>query len=193
MRQRFSASERFLHWLTAASFFVLLITGLLVGRRGAFHDVMYAVHLAAAAIFLLGVVLVYLLSRQKISAVARELSSLDLADRKWLRTAPAHLLGSSKEPAPSGKFNAGQKMNFILATILFLVLYITGVDTVFVGTHHNLIFGIHKIGVVVISFLVAGHLYMALINGKTRPAIRGMVTGKVDEKWAREHYPHWEP
>jgi len=39
---RFTVSERAVHWLTALAFFSLLISGLVVGRRGTFHDVMYA-------------------------------------------------------------------------------------------------------------------------------------------------------
>jgi cytochrome b subunit of formate dehydrogenase len=46
--QRFTASERGVHWLTALAFFSLLFTGLVVGKRGAFHNVMYAWHLASA-------------------------------------------------------------------------------------------------------------------------------------------------
>jgi cytochrome b subunit of formate dehydrogenase len=34
---------------------------------------------------------------------------------------------------------------------------------------------------------------MALVNRATRPALRGMLDGSVDRKWARRHYPRWEP
>ncbi|HZL47991.1 MAG TPA: hypothetical protein VFC30_03145 [Solirubrobacteraceae bacterium] len=93
MVRRFTLSERAVHWLTALAFFSLLISGLVVGRRGTFHDVMYAWHLASAGVLV----------------------------------------------------------------------------------------------------LVAGHLYMALVNRATRHALRGMLTGEVDREWARKHYPRWEP
>jgi cytochrome b subunit of formate dehydrogenase len=73
------------------------------------------------------------------------------------------------------------------------VLYVSGVDTIVIGTHHNLIFGGHKLATIAASVLVAGHLYMSLVNRTTRPALRGMLTGDVDGEWAREHYPGWEP
>jgi cytochrome b subunit of formate dehydrogenase len=38
--QRFTVSERAVHWLTALAFFSLLISGLVVGRRGGFHNIM---------------------------------------------------------------------------------------------------------------------------------------------------------
>src|SRR5271166_4224202 len=48
--QRFTVSERTLHWLVALAFFSLLISGLIVGRRGTFHEVMYAWRLAPAGV-----------------------------------------------------------------------------------------------------------------------------------------------
>ena len=53
--KRFTVSERAIHWLTASAFLILLISGLVVGRRGTFHDVMYFLHLAAAGVLVCGV------------------------------------------------------------------------------------------------------------------------------------------
>ena len=191
--KRFTVSERAVHWLTALAFFSLLISGLVVGRRGAFHDVMYAWHLASAGVLLAGVALLLMLGdRRAIRQTARELRSLQVEDREWLRVLPAHVLADGPEP-PAGRFNAGQKVNFILVCILLAVLYITGVDTIVVGTQNNLIFAGHKIATIALGVLVTGHLYMALVNRATRPALRGMLTGEVDRDWAQKHYPRWEP
>ncbi len=193
MVKRFTVSERAVHWLTALAFFSLLISGLVVGRRGTFHDVMYAWHLASAGVLIFSVSLIVVAgNRQALRRTARELRSLDVEDREWLGAIPARLLAGSPE-RPAGRFNAGQKLNFILVSILLVALYASGVDTIVVGTHHNLIFGVHKLATIAISVLVAGHLYMALVNRATRHALRGMLTGEVDREWAREHYPRWEP
>ena len=40
-------------------------------------------------------------------------------------------------------------------------------------------------------FLVAGHLYLAVLHPATRHALRGMTLGDVDEDWAREHHAKW--
>jgi formate dehydrogenase subunit gamma len=191
--QRFTKSERAVHWLTALAFFSLLLSGLVVGRRGTFHNVMYAWHLASAGVLLCGVALIVVAGdRHALGRTTRELGRLDSEDRKWLATAPAHLLAGAPEPA-AGRFNAGQKLNFVLVCSLLAVLYVSGVDTIVIGTHHNLIFGGHKLATIAASVLVAGHLYMSLVNRATRPALRGMLTGDVDGEWAREHYPGWEP
>jgi formate dehydrogenase subunit gamma len=191
--QRFSVSERGIHWLTAFAFFSLLVSGLVVGRRGAFHDVMYASHLASAGALVGGVVLITLMgNRRAIRRTTRELRTFDPEDRKWLASVHSRFLAGAPEP-PAGRFNAGQKVNFVLVCILLAVLYVSGADTIIAGTHHNLIFGAHKLATIGICVLVAGHLYMALVNPATRHAMRGMLTGKVDREWARKHYPRWEP
>jgi formate dehydrogenase subunit gamma len=191
--RRLTVSERVVHWLAALAFFSLLISGLVVGRRGTFHDVMYAWHLASAGVLLGGVALIVLAgNRRALGRTARELSKLDVEDREWLGTIPERLLASAPEP-PAARFNAGQKVNFLLVCLLLAALYVSGVDTVAAGTHHNLIFGAHKLATIALCVLVAGHLYMALVKRATRPALRGMLTGEVDREWAREHYPRWEP
>ena len=190
---RFTASERAVHWLTTGAFFSLLITGLIVGRRGTFHDVMYIWHLASAAVLLGGLALIVAAGdRRAVSRTARELGRLDPQDREWLRTIPARLLEHAPGP-PAARFNAGQKLNFALVCVLLVAFYVSGVDTIVAGTHHNLIFGAHKLATIAICVLVAGHLYMALVNPTTRAALSGMLTGKVDREWARRHYPRWKP
>jgi len=64
--------------------------------------------------------------------VPRDLSRLDAEDHKWLAAVPARLLRRAPEP-PSGRFNAGQKLNYLLICILLAVLLITGIDTVLAG------------------------------------------------------------
>jgi len=190
---RFTLSERAVHWLTALAFFSLLISGLVVGHRGTFHDVMYAWHLASAGVLVGGVTLIVAVGdRRALRGTARELGSLDVEDRAWLGAIPARLLSGAPEP-PAARFNAGQKVNFLLVSLLLAILYVSGVDTIVAGTHHNLIFGAHKLATIALCVLVAGHLYMALVNHNTRHALRGMLTGEVDREWAREHYPRWKP
>ena len=191
--QRFTLSERAVHWLTALAFFSLLISGLVVGRRGTFHDVMYALHLASAGVLIAGVALIVVAgNRRALTRTAHDLAGLHVEDRAWLAAIPARLLGRAKEP-PAARFNAGQKVNFMLVCIMLVALYVSGVDTIVAGTHHNLIFGAHKLATIALGVLVAGHLYMAVVNRATRPALRGMLTGEVDREWAHEHYPRWEP
>jgi cytochrome b subunit of formate dehydrogenase len=78
--KRFSLSERVLHWLVACAFVLLLVSGLVVGRRGAFHDAVYTFHLAVAGALLAGSIALGLYDRPVLAASARELCRLDSAD-----------------------------------------------------------------------------------------------------------------
>ena len=190
---RFTKSERFVHWLTALAFFSLLVTGLLVGRRGTFHDVMYVWHLASAGVLVAGILLIVTMGdRRALRASARELGSLQVADREWLRAVPARVFEHAPEP-PAARFNAGQKLNFLGVCMLLAALYVSGVGTLLAGTQNDLLFAVHKVATIALGALVAGHLYMALVNRATRPALRGIFDGTVDREWARHHYPRWKP
>jgi hypothetical protein len=61
------------------------------------------------------------------------------------------------------------------------------VDTAVAGTHHNLIFAAHKLVTIAAAVRVVDHRYRARVNGATRHALRGMLTGEADRQWAREH------
>lgn len=191
--KRFTVSERLVHWLTAFAFFSLLISGLLVGRKGTFHDVMYLSHLAAAGALVCGMALIVVIgNRRALRTTAGELRSLRVEDREWLRAIPARVFEGAPEPQ-AARFNAGQKVNFLGVCILIAALYVSGVDTIAAGTNNNLIFGAHKLATIALSVLVAGHLYMALVHRPTRAGLRGIVTGNVDRDWAHQHYPRWKP
>src|ERR1700681_1878287 len=97
-------SERAVHWLTALAFFSLLLSGLVVGRRGTFHDVMYAWHLVSAGVLGCGVALIVAAgNRPALGRAARELGSLDAEDREWLRAIRARLLAGAPPP-PAARF-----------------------------------------------------------------------------------------
>jgi len=190
--RRFSRSERVLHWVNAAGFFVLLASGLVlylpslataVGRRPVVKDI----HFWAGIGWVSALVLVALLGdRRGLLRTARELDRFDPEDLRWLR---------GRRPAPQGRFNAGQKVNAALTAAFVVLFFVSGLllwlgerDTSFrfastVVLHDGLLYA----SVV----LLVGHLYLAVIHPATRHALRGMVTGTVREDWAREHHPRW--
>ncbi len=99
--KRFTVSERAVHWLAALASFSLLITGLVVGRRGTSHDVMYAWHLASAGVLVGGGALIILAgNRRALRRTARELGSLHAEDREWLGAIGARLLSGNPRWEP---------------------------------------------------------------------------------------------
>jgi formate dehydrogenase subunit gamma len=187
---RFTASERAFHSLVAVAFFVLLVTGLMMGKPASLHNPIYAMHVASGGVLLVGLAVIVLGgNRHALAQTRRELTSLDALDRQWLARTLAAVFKHSPQ-TPAGRFNAGQKLNFILITLLLAALFVSGIGLVITGSHPvNPVFkGAHVIAAYAALLLVAGHLYMALINPSTRPALRGMVSGKVDAGWARKYH-----
>lgn len=187
---RFTASERAFHWLVAVAFFVMLITGVLMGNPRSFHNVVYTVHVASAGVLVVGLAVIVLHgNRRALSRTRRELSTLDALHRDWLAHVPAAVFKHSPE-TPAGRFNAGQKVNFMLVTALFAALFVSGIGLIITGSHQvNPVFKpAHVVAALTAVVLVVGHLYMALINPSTRPALRGMISDTVDADWVRRNH-----
>jgi formate dehydrogenase subunit gamma len=189
--RRFTRTERALHWIHAAAFFVLLGSGLVLylpalSEAVARRQTVKAVHIYTALAWCALIVLVVVLGdRRALRQTARELDVFDRDDRLWLR-------GKRR---PQGRFNAGQKLNAALTASFALLFAVSGFllwlgerDTRFrwastVMLHDGLMF--------VSIFLLVGHLYLALIHPTTRQSLRGMTLGTVDAKWAERHHVKW--
>jgi formate dehydrogenase subunit gamma len=195
---RFTVAERLLHWLLAAAFGVLLGTGLLMSvpaLEGMVpRPVAKAWHIDAAIGLAVGVVVITLAHARTIGHTISDLERFDADDRRWLAQIPRRLASGAPAP-PQGRFNAGQKLNTAVVAGLMVVSYITGFllwygerDTAyrFAGT-----INVHDDLTWLLMILVAGHLYMALVNLDTRAAMAGMVRGSVDRAWALRHHAKW--
>jgi formate dehydrogenase subunit gamma len=189
--ERFSPTERAVHWVHATAFLVLLATGLAlyvpalsvaVGRRPLLKDI----HVYTAVAWITALVLVVVLGdRRRLRATVRELETFDADDMLWLR----------RYPRPQGRFNAGQKVNAAL-TAAFAVLFAVSGSLLWLGERdHRFQLAstilLHDWLTLISFFLLVGHLYLALIYPATRHALRGMTVGTVRRDWAERHHPKW--
>jgi formate dehydrogenase subunit gamma len=189
--KRFTRTERTLHWVHAAAFFVLLGSGLvlyvprlseLVGRRPFVKDVHFDTGLA----WLVALAMIVALGdRRGLRRTLRELDVFDRDDRLWLR----------RVNVPQGRFNAGQKLNAAL-TAAFALLFTVSGFLLWYGERDNRFRWASTIllhdGLMYISLvLLVGHLYLSLIYPATRHAMRGITTGSVRRDWARQHHRKW--
>ena len=109
----FPVFTRLVHWLAALSFSLLVITGLLVifGKftgGGALVMTGRSVHLVSSMVFAVTAVLMFLIWLKDMLPMP--------CDIAWLFILGGYL-SKKKKPVPAGKFNAGQKMWFWLATV----------------------------------------------------------------------------
>jgi formate dehydrogenase subunit gamma len=196
---RFSRTERAAHWWLAACVGAMTLTGAvlyfpafaqLLDRPTAKH-----LHLWSAVALPLGWLLLVLAGdRRSLRRTLRDADRFDGDDVQWLKGGPRRVLDRRGAP-PQGRLNAGQKLNLALTLGLIGVLGISGTllwlgerDTAyrFAGSVH-----VHDLATLALTFLVCGHLYLALFHPATQGALRGMTSGSVDRSWAREHHAKW--
>jgi formate dehydrogenase subunit gamma len=195
--RRFTRSELAAHWVVALSVLAMIATGLALGVNVA-HDAVFRVHVGSVFALAAGLAAVAAAgNRRALGATARELRSLSGDDRRWLAWAPRAALRRGGDPPPIGRFNGGQKANAILVSLFLLT--VTGSGLYLWARVHgivpnsNLDGAAHNLSAIAIIALVSGHLYMAVLNPGTRRALGGIVTGRVDARWAAEHHPAWRP
>jgi formate dehydrogenase subunit gamma len=190
--KRFSPVERLLHWINAAGFLFLLVTGLilylprlsmLVSRR----QLIQSIHFWGGVGWLCALAVVVVLGGRRLLATARELDSFDGDDLRWLRG----------RKTPQGRFNAGQKINAILTAAFAILFGVSGLLLWFGEQDTRYRFASTVIlhdGLMYISlFLLVGHLYLTLIHPATRHSLRGMTLGTVRGEWATRHHAKWRP
>ncbi len=142
-----------------------------------------------AAVVLIGAGVVVALIFGNTMAVLRSTRDLFIFDR----TDVACVVGSlrhpfHREPIRWGKFNIGQK--FLAWSLLGAVaaLIVTGINSWSAGGETA---GPHAAAVVVSLVLLGAHVFMAILNPSTRPALPGMIFGRVSRSWAAKHHSKW--
>src|SRR5438477_935897 len=193
---RFTAFERFVHWLTAACFIVLAISGLnitfgrplllpLIGFE-AFSEwsqwAKYA-HIYLSFPFTIGVVVIFLIW------IAGNIPNK--VDVDWLKRGGG-MVGHDHPPAY--RFNAGQKAIYWIVIIggtavavsgylLMFPFYLSGIE----GMQWAQI--VHSIVAVLFVAVMLAHIYIGTIG--MEGAFEAMGSGTVDVNWAREHHSLW--
>lgn len=197
---RFDGTERALHWVNAALFGLLMVTGAvlyigplsaLVGRR----ETVRLVHVLAGLILPLPLLVARFGPwRQAVTADMRALARFDGDDRRWLRHAvrARSRHAGRDETVRMGKFHPGQKLNAAFTAGAIAVMFLSGsimhwfrffpVDWRTGATF------VHDWLAFTVAVVVAGHLRMALVD---RDALRSMIKGSVRGEWARHHRPKW--
>jgi len=187
---RFGRTERTLHWVHASSFLAMFATGLvlylpLLAQVLSDRPLMKALHLVAATVWLTALALIALLgNRRALRRTRRDLERFTADDLRWLR----------RQPAPQGRFNAGQKAHASVQAALAVLFTVSGAllwlgerntDFRLPGT-----IALHDVAMFAGGALVAGHIVMAFA---TRPALEGMLHGTVPADWAAENHAKWTP
>ena len=192
--QRFTLTERLLHWVHASAFFVLLGSGLILyipalSTTFADRPLIKDVHFYTAVSWAGAMILIVLLgNRRAVRATVREIDLFDRDDRRFL---------AGRTHAPQGRFNAGQKVNAIVTAAFATLFFISGMILWLGERNTDIRLGgtlyLHDALMYLSVILVLGHLYLALVNRSTRHSMHGITLGTVREDWAAAHHAKWHP
>jgi formate dehydrogenase subunit gamma len=193
---RFTAFERFVHWMTATCFVILALTGLnitfgrpsllpLIGPEAfsAWSQWAKYAHNFVSFPFTLGVVLILLIW------LAGNIP--DKLDIEWLKEGGG-IVGNKHPPAK--RFNAGQKAIYwivvlggglVAATgyLLMFPFYTTDIAGMQIAQ------AVHGIAALLFIAVMLGHIYIGTIG--MEGAFEAMGTGEVDVNWAKQHHSLW--
>ncbi|WP_025916244.1 formate dehydrogenase subunit gamma [Herminiimonas sp. CN] len=197
--ERFTSLERMAHWTMAISFVLLALTGgiVLFGKYvllpvfglTLFGWLAFAcknIHNFVGPIFT-GSIVVFFVLFVKDNLPGK-------GDLNWFAKFGGLLSGKH---VSSGRFNAGEKLMFWGAVVLFgLIISASGfvLDMLVPGlvyTRGNMQIAniIHIAAAVLVASMILGHIYIGTLG--MEGAYQAMRTGYVDDAWAKQHHDLW--
>ena len=194
---RFNGFERFIHWMTAACFVVLGISGLNItfGRSlllplmspeafTAWSQWLKYAHNYLSFPFTIGVIVILLMW------IGGNIPNR--VDAEWLRRGGGMV---GRDHPPAYRFNAGQKVIYWIVVIGGGAVAISGYLLMFPFYGDIGVAGMQTAQVVhgIVSMLfvavMLAHIYIGTIG--MEGAFEAMGTGEVDVNWAKEHHRLW--
>lgn len=197
--QRFVASERFVHWALAIPFVLLYASALAMLVFWGEPQPRYIrtasswVHKVSGIGLIVLPPLALLWGRREWRvhrSNIREAWTWTRNDFRWLLLSPLAAVNPRIQLPDQGKFNAAEKLNFMMVCTTYPLYIITGILIWLPGAAF-VSWLLHVAMAALGLVLVAGHIFMATINPSTRTGLQGMITGWVDREWAKHHYRRW--
>ena len=196
---RFVASERFLHWGLAIPFVVLYATAAAMlllwaePQPRTAHTVASWIHRIAGVGLIIFPPLALLRGsrdwRVHLGNI-REAWVWSANDFRWLLLSPLAAVNDRIRLPEQGRFNAAEKLNFMMVCATYPLYIATGILIWLPGASF-VPWLLHLAMAAVGLALVVGHIFMAAVNPSTRSGLEGMITGWVDREWAKHHYRRW--
>lgn len=190
--KRYKPRERLFHWVHMITFIILVLTGLglyarsFFGLTGLFGgvDASRVFHHWAGVLFIVTTLIIFIQWMKDITAPGDD----------TMMTVIKEYLNPKLKAAPSGKFNAGQKLAGWAALILGLLMGGTGLVMWFPfqlgrGIQQWMYF-LHNLGFIVFMGFIVIHAYLGIWGAPG--TWRAMTRGTVTKAWAEKHHPKWD-
>lgn len=198
--EAFSLYNRIIHQVAAVSFIVIVPTGFVMVFGDFFGGGMF-VRLCKNLHGIFTVPFAIVVIPMFVMWVKEAIFNFD--DVKWMMIVGGYL-SKEKKPIPAGKFNAGQKMWYWIATLGGMVMILSGAAMFFMDFNIEMIknmSGLSQIDFLrvmaivhnVVGFLVVAlfitHVYMSMFAIKG--AVHSMLNGHMEEEEVRILHSSW--
>lgn len=197
---RFKRSERLLHWSIAIPFMVCYVTAAILilvyypRPERAFHAVFSWTHRISGVCLFVFPALTALRNWRDFRLHLYNIKQAWIwtaDDVKWLFLMGAATLNKRITLPEQGKFNAGEKLNFMMVMGTYPVFLLSGALIWLKGFGMLEAWFVHLALATIATPLMLGHIFMATVNPDTRVGLSGMISGYVDRQWAKHHYRRW--
>jgi formate dehydrogenase subunit gamma len=194
--ERYTMTERIMHWLSGFTYLYCLGTGLAFYSPHLFW-IAYVLggaptsrfwHPIVAIVFVIGTVWMHVLW-------GRDMEMTDV-DQRWLDHMQAYITNDEEHTPLADRFNAGQKLYYWLMVYGALFLLLSGIFLWFpeyiprqaAWVRHVMIL-VHEVSalVTIAGFII--HIYMSVFM--VPYSVTAMVTGYVTRAWAWTHHRLW--
>ncbi len=196
---RFKSSERTLHWAIAIPFLICWITALVLVFAynpmplRPYRSVLSWIHRIAGIAFIVLPPIAVIRGARDVGTHFGNVKQAwiwTLSDIRWLGRMVLATVSKRIRLPEQGKFNAAEKLNFMLLMTTYPLYIITGLLMWFTDANW-LAWIFHAMMAAIATPFVVGHVFMATINRDTRVGMQGMISGYVDRTWAKHHYARW--
>ena len=191
------------HWVQAATFFLLLFTGLPLWTE--YFDFLYfffggpdmasLLHKIFGVLFLLPLIILIFFDREGLRNWAKEIFTWQKHDLTFFLHFPKEFFVGSDKIPKQGFLNGGEKLNSwgsILTTILLIVTgFIIWASDVYTGglVHWAQLF--HVVGFVFGTIFALGHIFLSAFHPNSKPSMSGITKGYIPIEYAKDHHGRW--
>lgn len=200
---KYTLLERTMHWLHAATFIPLALTGMILYfpflqplAQGLAGQLMRLIHRGAAVIFGLLPIIYLIIQPRRLLMNLREFM-FDKEDIGWLKGAFSYyLLGRHTDMPPQGRFNTGEKLNGVIMVLSWITFGITGLvmwfgKGVVPPTLFHWMVILHDLAMIASVCMFLVHLYLAVAHPLMWAGMVSMRFGVTSADYAAEHHAKW--
>ena len=201
---KYTFLERLGHWVHAAAYIPLAITGFMLfapwfepltqGSAGQAYRFLHRIFSIALGVM---PIIYAVLQPRRLWMHLRENFRFTREDIGWLKAAiPYYVLGRHVEMPPQPRFNTGERLNAVTIIVGTVLFGVTGLLMWFGRGYiptwmYRMAVIIHDLTAIVTFAMFIVHFFLAVVHPLMWQSLVSMRYGVVSESYAREHHAMW--